>query len=277
MHAILKYPGAKWRLAQWIISFLPPHESYLEPYFGSGAVFFNKPKSRIETINDIDGEVYNFFLICRNYPDELCEALALTPWSRQERNAAYDPLPGGNWHKGEIERARRFAVRCWQTFGASPLKSNGWRYTTAKHSNGGPDNPKLWARMPQCIRDASIRLLEAQIENAPAVEVIKRCNGKNVLIYADPPYLRSTRTAHSDAYHYEMTDSDHEELLQALMEHTGMVVLSGYDSELYNNTLGGWHKEVVETTAEQSVRRIECLWINPVAMELLPAGLSLEF
>lgn len=52
--AILKFPGAKWRMADWIISLMPPHKSYLEPFFGSGAVFFCKPPSRIETINDLD-------------------------------------------------------------------------------------------------------------------------------------------------------------------------------------------------------------------------------
>ena len=63
MNAILKYPGAKWRIAGWIIENMPTHHSYVEPYFGSGAVFFNKPLSNIETINDLDGEVVNFFEI----------------------------------------------------------------------------------------------------------------------------------------------------------------------------------------------------------------------
>jgi DNA adenine methylase len=261
MHPILKYPGAKWRLAQWIISHFPPHESYLEPFLGSGAVFFNKPKARIETVNDMDGEVVNFFRICRSRPDELAVVLRLTPWSREERSAAFDQDPTGD----EIERARRFAVRCWQTFGAGIHKSNGWRHTTAKDSDGGPDNPKLWARLPQCIREASIRLLEAQIENCLAIEAIKRHNGERVLIYADPPYLHNTRTANTKSYRYEMTDADHEELLQALLEHKGMAVISGYDNDLYNGTLRGWHKETINTIAELAAKRTECLWVNPLA------------
>ena len=261
MHPILKYPGAKWRLAQWILSFMPPHESYLEPYFGSGAVFFNKLPARIETINDIDGEVVHFFKMCRDRPDELAAALRLTPWARDERDAAYVTAID------DIERARCFAVRCWQTFGASPHKSNGWRYTIAKFSDGGPDNPKLWARLPQCVREAAARLLEVQIENRPALEVIKRYNGPRVLIYADPPYIKSTRTMHGDAYHYEMVDDDHIELLHVLTQHTGMVVLSGYDSDLYNNILNGWHKVTTNTTAECAAKRTECLWINPAGFE----------
>jgi len=244
---------------------MPPHESYLEPFFGSGSVFFNKKRARIETVNDLDNEIVHFFKICRNRPDDLADALRLTPWAREEREAAYDIEPAGDC----VERARRFAIRCWMTFGASPRKSNGWRHTTAKETDGGPDNPKLWARMPRCVRDASARLLEAQIENRPAIEVIERHNGERVLIYADPPYLKSTRTMHGDAYHHEMTDTDHLELLSVLMKHKGMVILSGYDSGLYNETLQGWHKESTNTTAEGAAKRVECLWINPAVAERL--------
>lgn len=259
MNPILKYPGAKWRVGAWIISFFPLHEGYLEPYFGSGGVFFNKAPSRIETVNDLDGEVVNFFRMCREYPDDLAELLSLTPWSREERNAAYEPS------EDDLERARRFCVRCWQTFGAHPRKSNGWRHTTAKQRNGGPDNPKLWARLPECVWQAADRLREAQIECKPALDVIRGHNGPEVLIYADPPYLRHTRTTHGDAYTHEMTEAEHEELLRALLDHKGTVLLSGYDNDLYNDMLQGWQKESFRTTAERGAKRTEFLWINPAA------------
>ena len=263
MNAILKYTGAKWRLAPWIIKHLPKHESYLEPYFGSGAVFFNKEKARTETINDIDGEVVNFFRTCRESPEELAAALSLTPWAREERNNAFDPAGSEN----NVERARKFAVRCWMTFGASVNLTNGWRHTTGKYKDGGPDNPKLWRRMPDCVRDAAARLMDAQIENRPAIDVIRAHNGPEVLIYADPPYLHETRTAHSKAYNYEMNNTDHMELLQALNAHQGMVILSGYDSSIYHDALPGWITAVKNTTAERGVKRAECIWINPKAAE----------
>ena len=262
MNPILKYPGAKWRLAPWILSHMPPHESYLEPFFGSGGVFFNKEPARIETINDMDGEVVNFFRICRNRPDELAEALQLTPWSREEREAAYEPT------EDELERARKFAIRCWMTFGAGVKKTQGWRHTTAKNRDGGPDNPRLWARLPQCVKDASARLLQTQIENRPALDVIQRYNGSRVLIYADPPYVKSTRNAHGDSYQYEMTDAEHEELLKALLEHKGMVLLSGYDNDIYNDMLKGWRKETIIAQAEKGARRTEALWISPALSEV---------
>lgn len=257
MNPILKYPGAKWRLASWILQYMPDHESYLEPFFGSGAVFFNKTPARVETLNDVDGEVVNFFKVCRDKPDELSEKIRLTPWARAERDAAYDPT------EDSLERARRFAVRCWQTFGASPRKSNGWRNTIGKTIDGGHDNPKLWKRLPECIAEASERLMQAQIENRPALEVMRRYNGENVLIYADPPYVRDTRTASGDAYNHEMTDADHEELLKVLGEHKGVVLLSGYDTDMYNDMLKGWSKEICNTLAEGGAKRKECLWINP--------------
>jgi DNA adenine methylase len=258
---ILRYPGAKWRLAPWIISHMPPHESYLEPYFGSGAVFFGKAPARIETINDLDGEVINFFRVCRERPDDLAEALALTPWARAEREAAYEPATD------DLERARRFAVRVWQTYGACVSESRGWRATTGSYRGGGPDFPKLWARLPGVVREASERLLEAQIECRPALDVIRRYNGPEVLIYADPPYVHGTRTASGKAYTHEMTDKDHAELLYVLRDHKGPVLLSGYDSDLYSGLLGDWRKETRATTAEKGVKRVECLWINPAARE----------
>jgi DNA adenine methylase len=122
--------------------------------------------------------------------------------------------------------------------------------------------------MPKIIREVSTRLLETHIENKPAVDLIKNHNGPNVLIYADPPYVWATRT-HGKAYNHEMTDTDHEELLSALQEHKGMVLLSGYDNGMYNDTLHGWRKETIATIAENAVKRIECLWINPAAAERL--------
>lgn len=262
MQPILKYPGAKWRLAQWILSHMPPHDSYLEPFFGSGAVFFNKTPSRIETINDIDGGVTHFFRICREHPEELAHAVSLTPWSREEflRCDFMDDAPP----EDDIERARQFLVRCWMTFGARTRCKTGWRNSTGRGA-GGPDNPKLWRRLPEIIMQVADRLLDAQIDNRPAVDVIRRFNSPNALIYADPPYVTETRTLHGGQYRCEMTDADHVELLQALLEHQGMVLLSGYDCEMYNDMLRGWRKATIQTAAECGARRVECLWINPVA------------
>ena len=99
-----------------------------------------------------------------------------------------------------------------------------------------------------------------QIENLPAVNLIKRYDTPDVFIYADPPYLHGTRKNY--LYAHEMSDEEHEELLETLLNHPGKVLLSGYDSDLYNNMLGGWNKVQKNTRAEGGRKRTETLWMN---------------
>lgn len=253
---ILKYPGAKWSVSNWIIDRLPRHEIYLEPYFGSGAVFFNKAPSRLETINDIDKDVPNLFKVIRTRKQELSEQIHYTPWSRDEYYESYERTGD------ELEDARRFLVRCWQAHATKTNAKTGWRHSTTKE---GPRMPKQWSNVPQRIEMVAERLKDAQIENMPAVELIKKYNNKDVLIYADPPYLLSTRS--SRLYKHEMTVEQHKELLEALLEHSGPAILSGYDNELYNDYLKGWHTEVLKASTEKGGSKMEVLWINPIAME----------
>ena len=105
MQAILNYPGAKWGMAGQIVSLMPRHRSYLEPFFGSGAVLFNKPPSAIETVNDIDGDITNFFRVLREHTDELIRAVSLTPYSREVFDDAHE-----NRGTDDFDRAYRFAI-----------------------------------------------------------------------------------------------------------------------------------------------------------------------
>lgn len=266
MNPILKYPGAKWRIAEWIIERMPYHVGYVEPFFGSGAVFFNKPKSKIETISDLDGSIIRFFKTCREHPEELAYAISLTPWSREEflQSDFCDEATD------DIEAARQFCVRCWQTFGARVKCKTGWRNSTARSNNPGPDNPALWRRLPEVVQQVANRLLDAQIENRHALDVIAQNNGENILIYADPPYVKCTRSLNGDQYRFEMSDKEHEQMLTALRQHSGMVMLSGYDCEMYRDLLPEWRIETIRTTAERGVMRTECLWTNPQCQEKTP-------
>lgn len=124
MKAVLKYPGGKWRIADWIISHFPKHNVYLEPFFGSGAVFFKKIPAYTETINDIDGDIVNLFRVCREHPEELAAAVNLTPFAREEFNACHEMVEGT-----PIERARRTIVRYHQSFGTSNSSRNSWKNT----------------------------------------------------------------------------------------------------------------------------------------------------
>jgi DNA adenine methylase len=259
MNTVLKYPGSKWSMTDWIISNFPPgyeKMTYCEPFFGSGAVFFNKKRSLVETINDLDGNVVNLFKVIRDRPEELARLIEYTPWSREEYRQSY--IKTGD----ELEDARRFLVRMWQAIGAKSSDITGWR-SNIKSING---NVTQWSTvLPQNIIDISNRLKHTnnrlvQIENQPAAKLIERYRRKNVFIYCDPPYVMSTR--HNRIYACEMTDTDHRELLELLIQHSGPVMISGYDNDLYNNLLKEWHKETRLANCEGGQQRVEVIWMN---------------
>lgn len=182
MNAILKYPGGKWRIADWIISFFPEHKVYCEPFFGSGACFFRKQSAYIETINDLNGDIVNLFRVCRDYPEDLAKAINLTPFARDEFIRCN--IPSDN----PIEQARRTLVRYHQSFGTSNSSKNSWRNV---QTYGGPRCATMWNNLPEIIVSCCERLKEAQIENINALTLIERYNDENTLIYCDPPIFKT--------------------------------------------------------------------------------------
>lgn len=251
MNTLLKYPGSKWRIADWIISHFPEHKVYCEPFFGSGAVFFNKEPAYIETINDIDGNIVNLFRICREHPDELARLIEMTPFARDEFRACYEKSDD------PIEQARRTIVRYHQSFGASNSSRGSWKNV---QTYGGPRCATMWNYLPQSIMECVGRLKEAQIENIDAVELIRRYNDEDTLIYCDPPYLKGLRK--KSIYACEMNNEKHVELLKAIKASRSKIIISGYDNELYNRELKGWSTDEVQTTAQMGLPRTEKIWAN---------------
>ncbi len=251
MNAILKYPGGKWRIADWIISFFPEHKVYCEPFFGSGACFFRKQPAYIETINDLNGDIVNLFRVCRDYPDELAKAINLTPFARDEF------ISCNTLSDNPIEQARRTIVRYHQSFGTSNSSKNSWRNV---QTYGGPRCATMWNNLPKIIVSCCERLKEAQIENTDALTLIERYNDENTLIYCDPPYLRSLRKR--NIYACEMSDGEHIELLRVLKNSKSKIILSGYDNDLYNSELSDWTTAEKNTTAQMGLHRTEKLWMN---------------
>jgi len=258
MNAVFKYPGAKWSLAQWIIEHFPPHHSYLEPFFGSGAVLFSKTRSAIETINDLDGDIINLFNWIRNDPDRLATAIHWTPYAREVYERAW---AAQYTETDSFQRAVDFYIRMMQGHGFRTTGEKvGWKNDVQGRESAYA--ARGWCKVPSAIFEAAERLRGVQIENLPALDIIARFNYPNVLIYVDPPYIINSRQAKRPQYRHEMTDADHRELLEALKAHRGPVLLSGYDSSLYNEALQGWHRDEANALAQTATRRREVLWMN---------------
>lgn len=256
---ILKYPGAKWSRAKWIIGHFPQHKIYLEPYCGSAAVFFCKPKADHEVLNDLNSHLVNLFDVLRRRGPELAMMIELTPWAEEEYDRYEKDYSGTG---DELEDARRFLIRCWQAHGTQLGKrTNTWRHRGIK---GHASTTDLWQKVPERLMAAARRLKDAEIRHRPALEMIEYYNHPDCLIYSDPPYVLSTRKS-TEHYKFEMKDAEHVDMLEALARHKGAVVLSGYDSALYDTYLPGWQKVFMPTVAEHGNIHIEVLWLNQKA------------
>ena len=175
MKTVIKYPGAKWSLAKWIISYFPGHHSYLEPFFGSGAVLFNKPRSHIETVNDLDKNVVNLFHWIRDDPEKLAHEIYFTPYSRQVYDEAFRAVP-----EDSLQKAVNFYIclnmgRGFRTNG----ERVGWKNDVQGRERAYA--ARDWCNLPEKIMQAAERLRGVQIENRPAVELIQRFNSEKVL------------------------------------------------------------------------------------------------
>lgn len=270
---VLRYHGGKWRLAPWIISHFPKHSAYVEPFGGGASVLMQKEPSREEVYNDLDGDIVNVFRVLRNpFKAYILEhLLSLTPYAREEFEGAYEEAVS------DVEQARRTIIRAFMaqgSGGATRNDINGWR--SRRVSSRWPVAD--WQSYPCEIPLFVERLRNVTIENRPAIDVIKRYDSTDTLIYADPPYLPETRTPDGQrAYRHEMTDEDHAELAQALHRAEGMVILSGYDSPMYQELYRGWEMVSKPSRATNHAARVECLWISPAAAERAVQGVLFEY
>lgn len=254
MKAIMKYPGSKWQLSDWIISFFPKHHSYLEPFFGSGAVLFNKPRSNIETVNDLDGNVVNLFEWIKRNPERLAHEIYFTPYARQIYEEAFFEIP-----EDSFQRAVNFYVRLNMGHGFRTTGEKvGWKNDVQGREKAYASQD--WTHLPEKIYQAAERLRGVQIDNRPAVELIERFNYENVLIYCDPPYMLKTR--HGKQYRCEMDDLEHRKLLEVLLNHKGAVVISGYDTDLYRDMLKGWRYYDNISYSQVCSKKKEVIWLN---------------
>jgi DNA adenine methylase len=255
--------GGKFSHLDWLLPLLPESRQYCEPFGGSAAVLLNREPSPVETYNDLDGEVVNFFRVLRNQRDELVRAIALTPFSREEFHAAVSG--NGNGRVSDVERARLFFVRARQTRTGLAQKASLGRWANCMNTSraGMSGVVSRWLGSVEHLPDIALRLLRVQIENRPALEVIDIYDDAGTLFYCDPPYVHSSR-GDANAYGYEMSDEDHKALAARLHRCRGKAAVSGYRCDLMDGAYRDWKRRDAPVKKCHSVKapRHEALWTN---------------
>ena len=265
------YYGGKNRLQKQLIRMFPPCYHYCEPFAGSAAVLLNREPVPIETLNDINGDIVNFFEVLRDNADLLITKLLLTPYSRQEFINCWE-------HSTDpVERARRTFVKIQMDIAkAGAKKDRGWSsnvtYLKGNHSYA----VKNFFSKVVGLSEVADRLRMVQIENRPAVELIEKYDSPTTFFYCDPPYLPATRTSSND-YRFEMSENAHHELANALLAIKGNAAVSGYDDPIMEDLYPGWFKhefkaKQVPMSRGKGLLRQECLWMNYDISQLAEKG-----
>ncbi|WP_256365926.1 MULTISPECIES: DNA adenine methylase [unclassified Tardiphaga] len=258
------WPGGKAMHLKWLLPLLPECNHYVEPFGGSAVALLNRPNSPIETYNDLDGEVVNFFGIVRDQPDELKRLIDLTPYSRAEFAASLGPSE----HLSDLERARRFYVRVrqsYQGFSVNALPYN-WGTTPNESRNGMSLASARFRSGATRFNDLASRLSGVLMDSRPAMSVIAALDAPDRLFYCDPPYVAETWKRKDKTYTNILTDDDHRDLASALNECRAKVAISGYDSVLYSDLYPAakWRKIIAPPQRSHASKRYrqEVLWCN---------------
>ena len=254
--------GGKFSHLDFIAPLLPTDATHFCDVFGgSAAVLLNVGPYSVETYNDIDSELVNFFEALRNQRGKLIKAIGLTPFSREELALACKPAR----NLSKLERARRFYIRARQTrTGLAQTSSEGrWAHCVLTSRAGMAGAVSRWLGSVEGLSEIAQRLQRVQIENAPAVEVIQRYDTPETLFYLDPPYVHAARGDKS-AYGFEMTDKEHCELSECLQGICGRAVVSGYRTVLYDRLFRDWSRVDADAKRCNSVgtMRQESVWLN---------------
>ncbi len=268
----LKWHGGKGYLAKRIVALFPPRDlftrpwlHYCEPYAGGLSLLLaNDPDGISEVINDIHGDLTNFWRVLRSpklFP-RFHRAVACVPFSEAEWRNASDPIEG----ESRVDRAVRFFIRCRQSLAG---RMDAFTGITKTRTRGGMNGEaSAWLSAVDGLPAVHERLRRVLILNRDALKVICTQDGLQTLFYCDPPYLPSTRTA-TNVYAHEMTLDDHRRLLRTLAKIKGRFLLSGYHSKLYDRFAArhGWtvHEFDLPNNAaggKRKRRMIECVWSN---------------
>jgi len=244
MRSPIRWFGSKGNMTAKLLPLFPmSHHTYVEPFGGGASMLFAKPPSPVEVYNDLDSGLVNFFRVLRDHDkfEEFHRKVSLTPYAREEFYFCRK-----TWAECEddVERAYRFFVTARMSFSGD--MEGGMSTTVTTSRRGMASMCSKWLSIVDQLPQISERLLRVQIEHQDWRVILERYDTDQTLFYLDPPYIHSTRKA--GKYAHEMTDEDHIELVERLLNIKGMAVLSGYAHEIYKpleNT--GWERRDWQT------------------------------
>lgn len=265
--------GAKTRIAKKIIENIPRHNCWVELFCGSAALTMAKEPAPIEIINDADDRIINFFEQLRKKPKKLCEAVALTPYAKAE----YENYFRDEHKVSKFEKARRFLVANMMAINATPASLSGFSYSQSYTRCGREARVSRWYNLPKRIEDVVERLRSVRVENRNGIELLNMFRYRPAtLVYLDPPYLmKRKQTYELDANNEQF----HIDLLKLCRKSKCMLLISGYDNDLYNDYLTakrGWEKVSIKAYTKnhngKQLSRTEVLWKNAMTAKALKTG-----
>ncbi len=263
MRSAIKRHGGKSYEARRIVALMPEHSHYSEPFFGSGAVLFAKdPDDVSETINDIDGELTNFWEVLRNQSNTLFRGLWATPPSQDRFEVAVQDFGQGD----SIRRAANFFVRNRQSRQAL---GKDFVTPTTRIRRRMNEHVSAWLSAVDGLPEIAERLRQVEIRNMDVVAFIKRYDHEECVHYIDPPYMHDVRSATNAYGEFEMTRDDHLNLLRALACVRGKFLLSGYSNAVYDEfaLVHKWHRVDIDahnraSGSKSKEKTTECVWLN---------------
>lgn len=278
----IKWHGGKGafngKLSKWIISLMPPHLHYVEPYFGGGSVLLHKdPEGVSEVVSDIHQELTWFWKTLQSPVlfEKFQRLIESIPFSEVEFESVKERLDELKFvfaparipdHVESVKKSVWFFIRARQS--RQGLMKDFATLSRNRTRGGMNEQVSAWLTAVEGLPDVHARLKRVVILNRPALDVIRQQDGPETCFYLDPPYLHETR-ATKDNYHHEMTRDDHVQLLELLDGIKGDFLLSGYRSGLYDNDakVNQWNRHdfsIVNNASSKATKeeKTECVWTN---------------
>lgn len=255
------YFGGKFTYVDEITQYFPTHNHFVDVFGGSMAVTLNKPYSQVDTYNDLNGDIVNFFRVLRNRSHELIEQLLLTPIARDEFDCCFEPAAD------ELERARRFYVLVRQSFfGLAVQRVNkGWHFVSKSSEAFHGETVSKWHNAIEKLWPVIDRLTHIQIENKCFRTLIPDVDHPTTLLYQDPPYPLESRASTND-YKHDFTNNDHIDLAELNNRAQSKIMVSGYEcglmKELYANDKWQMIRLKQRMNNIRTGKVQECIWIN---------------